>query len=375
VQSGGAEASAALGASFDADNEAWGVRRAALLALARLDTTAFAARAARWGSSSSVFDRLVALEGWGAVRGADPSRFRAAERDADPRVRTAALAAWRSSTARGDSGLAAAAQRAWATGDPALRRAALPILADTASDAALDLLTTAWRGNDAELREAALSALIRVSRGDRAFLGRLTTPSRRAWLERPSDPVLRGMATRGFSALAARWGEVAPIETGRTLQDYRELAGRYLLARENPRVVIDVEDRGRIELELLPREAPLTVANFLRLVDRRYFDNSRWHRVVPNFVVQDGDPTGTGSGGPGWAIRDEINRQRYTSPMLGMALSGPDTGGSQWFINLSPQPHLDGGYTIFGRVTAGASSLMRVVQGDVIRSIQRVDPP
>src|SRR5690606_24822569 len=146
------------------------------------------------------------------------------------------------------------------------------------------------------------------------------------------------------------WGGVTPIETGRTLEDYRQLAARYLFAPDNPRVAIEVEGRGRIEVELLPRDAPLTVANFLRLVDRRYFDNVRWHRVVPNFVVQDGDPTGTGSGGPGWSIRDEINRLHYDVPMVGMALSGPDTGGSQWFINLSPQPHLDGGYTIFGRV-------------------------
>ena len=75
--------------------------------------------------------------------------------------------------------------------------------------------------------------------------------------------------------------------------------------------------------------------------------------MVPNFVVQAGDPRGDGFGGPGGAIRDELNRQRYNAPMLGMALSGPDTGSSQWFINLSPQPHLDGTYTIFGRVTAG----------------------
>lgn len=375
VQAGGHDAVVALAAAFDAGNEAWGVRRAALLGIARLDTAAFRPRADQWLGSPSPFDRMVALEGWGTVRGADPGRFQAAERDADARVRAAALSAWRASAGRGDADLAAAAERAWTSGEPALRRAALPILSDSATDATLDLLTTAWQGQDGELREAALNALIRLSRGDRAFLSRLTTPGRRSWLERPDDPVLRGIALRGFAPLSARWGGVAPIETGRTLQDYRELAARFLLARENPRVVMDVEGRGRIEVELLPREAPLTVANFLRLVDRRYFDNSRWHRVVPNFVVQDGDPTGTGSGGPGWAIRDEINRQRYVGPMLGMALSGPDTGGSQWFINLSPQPHLDGGYTIFGRVTGGASALMRVVQGDVIRSIQRGTAP
>ncbi|HVX89741.1 MAG TPA: peptidylprolyl isomerase, partial [Gemmatimonadales bacterium] len=138
-----------------------------------------------------------------------------------------------------------------------------------------------------------------------------------------------------------------------------------------PRVTIEVADRGPILVELFGPDAPLTVANFLRLVDRHYFDGQRWHRVVPNFVIQAGDPRGDGNGGPGWAIRDEINRRRYGSWVVGMALSGPDTGGSQWFITLSPQPHLDGNYTVFGRLKGGDANAQRVVQGDQIRSIHR----
>jgi cyclophilin family peptidyl-prolyl cis-trans isomerase len=135
-------------------------------------------------------------------------------------------------------------------------------------------------------------------------------------------------------------------------------------------VIIETDQRGQIELELFGPEAPMTVANFVRLVERRFFDGNRWHRVVPNFVVQDGDPRGDGYGGPGGAIRDEINRHRYESGMVGMALSGPDSGGSQWFINLSPQPQLDGTYTIFGRVTDGTGVLARIAQGDLIRTIR-----
>ena len=138
-----------------------------------------------------------------------------------------------------------------------------------------------------------------------------------------------------------------------------------------PRITIETEQRGPIEIELLGPDAPLTVANFLRLVDRHFFDGNRWHRVVPNFVVQDGDPRGDGFGGPGGAIRDEINMNRYDGPMLGMALSGPDTGASQWFINLSAQPHLDGTYTVFGRVVGGTANLVRITQGDLIRTIHR----
>lgn len=371
----GSVAATALDEVLSDPGAEWAVRRAALASLARVDTARFAAHAAAWLQSPELFDRLAALAAWGSISGAVTVPFRDGLRDADPRVQAAALEAWRASAGRDDPELRLAAETAWRSGDPVVRAAAIPVLADTASDAALDLLTEAWRSGNAELREAALNTLVRLGRGDRQFVGRLATPARRAWFDRPDDPVLRGIAMRGLPLLGARWGGVAPVETGRTLQDYREIVARILLAGDNHRVVIDVDRRGRIELELLGREAPLTVANFLRLVDRRYFDNVRWHRVVPNFVVQDGDPTGTGGGGPGWSIRDEINRLRYDSPRLGMALSGPDTGGSQWFINLSPQPHLDGGYTIFGQVVGGHAALHRVLQGDLIRSIQRAGPP
>jgi cyclophilin family peptidyl-prolyl cis-trans isomerase len=163
------------------------------------------------------------------------------------------------------------------------------------------------------------------------------------------------------------------VATGKSPQDYRDLIRRFILSADSiarPRILIETDQRGTIEVELLGPEAPMTVANFLRLVDRRFFDGNRWHRVVPNFVVQDGDPRGDGFGGPGGAIRDEINRHRYEGSMLGMALSGPDTGSSQWFINLSPQPHLDGTYTIFGRVVGGTTTLGRITQGDQIRSIR-----
>jgi cyclophilin family peptidyl-prolyl cis-trans isomerase len=123
-------------------------------------------------------------------------------------------------------------------------------------------------------------------------------------------------------------------------------------------------------LELTPDQAPLTVISFLSLAERGYFNNSRWHRVVPNFVLQDGEPRGDGSGNPGYTIRDEINRLRYERGSLGMALSGPNTGGSQFFITHSPQPHLDGGYTIFGRVVEGMNIADSVTLDDPIISIE-----
>ena len=144
------------------------------------------------------------------------------------------------------------------------------------------------------------------------------------------------------------------------------------LSGTNPRARITTAGTT-IEIELLAADAPLTVRNFMTLADRRYFDGSRWHRLVPNFVLQDGDPYGNGSGGPGYAIRDEMNRVRYLDGAVGMALSGPDTGGSQFFITHSPQPHLDGGYTVFGRVVPGLSAAAYMItQDDVIERIEIV---
>ncbi|HXI20334.1 MAG TPA: peptidylprolyl isomerase, partial [Gemmatimonadales bacterium] len=181
-------------------------------------------------------------------------------------------------------------------------------------------------------------------------------------------------AEQNWPAAAAAWGPPTPIQTGRTMEDYRGIARQFLVGfgpERYPQVQVEVAGLGTITLELYGPEAPLTVANFLRLVDRRYFDGQRFHRVVPAFVVQAGDPRGDGWGGPGAAIRDEINRRRYAAYVLGMALSGPDTGGSQWFITLTPQPHLDGAYTVFGEVTDGVPVLLRITQGDFIRSIHR----
>lgn len=127
--------------------------------------------------------------------------------------------------------------------------------------------------------------------------------------------------------------------------------------------------RGPMQLELFGAEAPITVWNFLTLARSGYYRNTRFHRVVPNFVAQDGDPRDDGNGGPGYAIRDEMNPRRYERGAVGMALSGPDTGGSQYFITHSPQPHLDGHYTVFGRVANGYDVLDRIVQGDLITRV------
>jgi cyclophilin family peptidyl-prolyl cis-trans isomerase len=151
----------------------------------------------------------------------------------------------------------------------------------------------------------------------------------------------------------------------------RRLVAPVLAGGDPPRVAI-LTPHGEIVLELASADAPLTVHSFLSLIEDGYYEGTRWHRVVPNFVIQDGDPRGDGSGGPGYVIRDELNLLRYVRGVLGMALSGPDTGGSQFFITHSPQPHLDAGYTIFGRVLSGMNAVDRVVQEEPVLGLRRL---
>jgi cyclophilin family peptidyl-prolyl cis-trans isomerase/HEAT repeat protein len=148
-------------------------------------------------------------------------------------------------------------------------------------------------------------------------------------------------------------------------RNFRDLFYKY---ETNPLALLETS-RGIITVELLYRDAPRTVNNFISLAENGYYNNLVFHRVVPNFVIQDGCPRGDGWGGPGYAIRCEYNRLSYRTGMVGMALSGKDTGGSQYFINLSHQPHLDARYTIFGRVISGMDIARQIVRGDSIKTI------
>ncbi len=143
------------------------------------------------------------------------------------------------------------------------------------------------------------------------------------------------------------------------------------LASKNGRMRALVKTaKGEFTIELLPDDAPLTVDNFAQLARRGYFNGITFHRVVPNFVIQGGDPRGDGNGGPGYQIRCEINGVEYGRGAVGMALSGKDTGGSQWFVTHAPQPHLDGGYTVFGRVAEKDMAVVDgIARGDKIISV------
>lgn len=132
-------------------------------------------------------------------------------------------------------------------------------------------------------------------------------------------------------------------------------------------------EKGDIVIRLLGEEAPNTVQNFVKLSGQGFYNGLTFHRIVPNFVTQGGCPRGDGWGGPGYAIRCEISRKHYLTGTVGMALSGKDTGGSQFFITHSPQPHLDGRYTIFGEVVSGMDVVDRIERDDNILKIELVD--
>ncbi len=152
--------------------------------------------------------------------------------------------------------------------------------------------------------------------------------------------------------------------------DYRRALGR----RNGSVRAVLATTKGSFTIDLLPEEAPLTVDNFVKLARARFFNGLEVHRVVPNFVMQDGDPRGDGNGGPGWSIRCEINMVPFDRGAVGMALSGKDTGGSQWFVTHSQQPHLDGGYTVFGKVNeTGMKVVDNIVRGDKIISVRIIE--
>jgi len=126
-------------------------------------------------------------------------------------------------------------------------------------------------------------------------------------------------------------------------------------------------DRGTIEIELFGDDATQTCANFIALAENGFYENLTFHRVVPNFVIQGGCPRGDGWGDPGYTIRSEFNRYHYERGYVGIAHAGKDTGGCQFFITHSPQPHLNGRYTIFGRVTNGMDVVDQIDQGDKLK--------
>jgi peptidylprolyl isomerase/peptidyl-prolyl cis-trans isomerase B (cyclophilin B) len=134
--------------------------------------------------------------------------------------------------------------------------------------------------------------------------------------------------------------------------------------------VIALEKGGEIRIEFFPEDAPKTVENFVTLAKKGFYNGLNFHRVVPDFVVQGGCPKGNGTGGPGYTIKAEFNKQKHVRGTLAMARSqDPDSAGSQFYICYGTTPHLDGQYTVFGRVVSGMEHVDRIKQGDKMTSV------
>ena len=174
---------------------------------------------------------------------------------------------------------------------------------------------------------------------------------------------------KAFNSLEPESNNRAAILTGgwkhKLPADLAGLAESLIRDKQERRWVLETT-RGEVVILLQANYAPITVANIIRLTEQGYFTKMTLHRVVPNFVMQGGDPRGDGSGGPGYAIPCEVNMLRFARGSVGMALSGKDTGGSQFFICHSSQPHLDGGYTIFGQVEQGMDMVDMLEEGNII---------
>ncbi len=283
-------------------------------------------------------------------------------RDPDPKVRAAALGAMTRLT------LPTAGERLMAAltdPDPALRMSAANGLGALKTPGAAEALRRAFEAARADTtytaRAAVLAALVAVDPAGAASLLR----------EALADPEW-AIRVRAAALMAGLDGSTAVGPT-RPAPAPKEPALDATAGLVSPAFSYHAyiqTSRGDIRIELAVLDAPRTVANFVALVRRGAFDGLAWHRVVPDFVVQTGDPRGDGEGGPGYTIRDEPNDRPYVRGTVGMALDWKDTGGSQFFITHSPQPQLDARYTVFGSVLTGMEVVDQLQPWDTILSVR-----
>lgn len=302
------------------------------------------------------------------------------------------------------------AVRGMQSGDVALRALAAPILAEFPGDASRRAVVAAWpremAQGEGDIQLALLQAIARLfapaadsldfapHRRECLFFATALVPeiagsALDSLLSRPGPAASRTAAAEALVAafdlpdlrlrLAAREAALATDLLPATLIPSAASLRETLPARRRPPQQLRpqpatgalrvrcVTDRGDFEMKLATEIAPAVTAAFLALIDQGFHDGLTFHRVVSDFVIQGGCPRGDGWGGPGWTLPSEWSRRPFARGTVGLAHSGKDTGGSQWFVCLSPQPHLDGRYTVFGEVTAGLDVLDRIQRGDRYR--------
>ena len=305
------------------------------------------APAGAWGGPGPLLERLLA--------------------DPEPRVRVAALEA--AAAAGGDSAADLVAEVLARDTDPGVRAAGLGWAAErplVPLEALGEAAVLALADRNVESSLNAVRAI--AARAEAEPLDRGACVALLEQLAGVRDYPVRVAAAAALEALGRPRPAVGAVDTGRPPDAYREIVQR----TRRPRTMLIATDAGDLTVRLDCPRSPLTCLDFLHLAAQGFYDGLTFHRVVPDFVVQGGDPRGDGWGGPGYTVRDEIGPLRYRRGVVGMALAGAHTGGSQFFLTLSPQPHLDGGYTAFGEVTAGAEVLERIVPGTRIESVREL---
>jgi len=265
--------------------------------------------------------------------------------------------------------------------DPVLRAVTLGSLAEIFADSTLRPDASDWMGLESifdQSRRYAVSAdrspdvRLAIVEAAARLAGR--PGMERFLLESCEDPeyLVRRTAVEALQAAGRTPPRAAePVETARSEAEWGTILE---WARADHWAQLETQE-GAILVRLFSQEAPLTCWNFARLAGDGFFDRSLWHRVVPDFVLQAGCDRGDGYGGSDRTIRCEINRRRFEAGTLGMALSGKDTGTSQFFLTHSEQPHLDGRYTVFGRIESGQDAADRILQGANLWSVRILDQP
>ncbi|MEW6337604.1 MAG: HEAT repeat domain-containing protein [Acidobacteriota bacterium] len=316
-----------------------------------------------WLASERAGRRAVAVAAAALLPDAARRLAKALE-DPEPAVRLAALDAGAGSLALDAIGARLG------DSDPAVRAAAVDALrARKALPPPARLLDLLVREGDAALPDAAVTIV------DALAAGPTLSGETRAALESllaGRDAVVARAAWRALGAHGAAVG-LPEVATGRDLAHYRAVVEW----AAKPRWMTLVTVRGTIQVRLDTRNAPLACFRLTELAEAKFFENLTFHRVVPDFVVQGGDPRGDGWGGPGFALRDELSLAPFATGAVGVALAGPDTGGSQLFVTLTPQPHLNGRYPHVGTVVNGMDVAERVRRGDRLLAarVGEGDPP
>jgi cyclophilin family peptidyl-prolyl cis-trans isomerase len=340
-------------------------REAALLALAEGGDPRAGDLVVQWAGSGDQRQRVWAAEG-AAVLGEELTLAELME-DPAASVRLAALA--------GLLGLENEQSAAWARvglvdTDPAMRSAALEWLVSHAEVTVDELVRAIGGPGGRRLPVLAMNGVAAVAaRGQHEPLERGSAIAALEELARARDFPVRRAAADALTELDRPRPPVGIVTTTLTMDSYREIA-RLTWRRR----FAEIRTRhGNLRLRIACPQAPLTCNNFFQLANQGFYNGLDFHRVIADFVVQGGDPRGDGWGWPGYVIRDEVGRLRYDRGVVGMALSGPDTAGSQFFITLSRQPHLDGTYTAFGEVVEGVEILDQIAKGDRILEIVEVE--